>query len=71
MADKKPLVASKTFWGALVALLPAASDAVQQLLGSGFLPPQVTPWLAGAGALLALLGRVSATSQISGVLSSK
>lgn len=67
----KPLIASKSFWGALIALLPAASDTVQQLLGSGFLPPHVTPWLAGAGALLALLGRVTATSQISGVLSSK
>jgi hypothetical protein len=69
--NTKPLIASKSFWGALIALLPAASDTVQQLLGSGFLPPQVTPWLAGAGALLALLGRVTATSQISGVLSSK
>jgi hypothetical protein len=69
--ETKPLIASKSFWGALIALLPAASDTVQQLLGSGFLPPQVTPWLAGAGALLALLGRVTATSQISGVLSSK
>jgi hypothetical protein len=69
--ETKPLIASKSFWGALIALLPAASDTVQQLLGSGFLPPQVTPWLAGAGALLALLGRVTATSQISGIVSSK
>jgi hypothetical protein len=69
--ETKPLIASKSFWGALIALLPAASDSVQQLLGSGFIPPQVAPWLAGAGALLALLGRVTATSQISGVLSSK
>ena len=69
--ETKPLIASKSFWGALIALLPAASDTIEQLLGSGFLPPQVTPWLAGAGALLALLGRVTATSQISGVISSK
>jgi hypothetical protein len=69
--NTKPLIASKSFWGALIALLPAASDTIEQLLGSGFLPPQVTPWLAGAGALLALLGRVTATSQIRGVVSSK
>lgn len=69
--NTKPLIASKSFWGALIALLPAASDTIEQLLGSGFLPPQVTPWLAGAGALLALLGRVTATSQISGIVSSK
>ena len=69
--EKKALVASKTFWGSVLAILPAASDAVQQVLGSGFLPPQIAPWVAGAGALLALLGRVTASSTIGGILSVK
>lgn len=67
----KPLVQSKSFWGWLVASLPLISEATEKVLGSGFLPPHVAPIVAGAGALIGLIGRLVATDDVKGVFSSK
>lgn len=67
----KPLVQSKSFWGWLVASLPLISQAAENLLGTGFVPAQIAPIVAGAGALVGLIGRLVATEEIKGVVSSK
>lgn len=67
----KPLVKSKSFWGWVVASLPLISQAAENVLGSGFVPPHIAPIVAGAGALIGLLGRLVATEEIKGVVSSK
>jgi hypothetical protein len=63
----KALVLSKTFWGSVLAALPAVSEALNQAVGSGFLPPQAMPWVAGVGAVLAFLGRITASEEITSV----
>jgi hypothetical protein len=67
----KPLIQSKSFWGWVVASLPLISEAAEKVLGSGFLPPQVVPIVAGAGALIGLIGRLVARDEIKGVISSR
>lgn len=64
----KSLVESKSFWGFVATVIPAASDAINQALGSGFLPPQITPWLVLGGGLLGILGRITASEPIESVL---
>jgi len=56
----KSIFASKTIWGGFIALLPALSDAAQQLAGIPFLPPQLAATVAALGGTLAILGRLVA-----------
>jgi hypothetical protein len=65
---EKALVQSTSFWGSVLALLPAISDAATWALGTGFLPPQIAPIVVAVGALTAIFGRVKADTQITSVL---
>jgi hypothetical protein len=56
----KSIFKSKTVWGGLIALLPALSDAAQQVAGIPFLPPHFAATVAAVGGTLAILGRLVA-----------
>lgn len=65
---EKALIQSSSFWGSVLALLPAVSEAVNWALGTGFVPPQIAPILVAVGSVTAILGRVKADSKITSVL---
>lgn len=64
----KALIQSKSFWGWLPAVIGSVSEVLDTALNSGFLPPQVTPWLVLGGSLLGLFGRLVASEPITSVL---
>ena len=74
----KPFFASRTVWGAIIAVLAAAAPmfgyaisetdqaALREILESGFL--LISNAVAIIGALIAVWGRIRATRQIGGVV---
>ena len=61
----KSALKSKTIWGTAIGILPELVQGVNELLGTGVLPPQATVVLHVVGASLAFFGRVFATQKIS------
>ena len=70
--DTKPLVASTTFWGGLLALLPVVleqlPDVINQVLP--ILSPQTGAIVSAVGGLIAIYGRATAKKAVKGVFSS-
>jgi len=64
----KGFFSSKTIWGSLIAMVPAAIRATDWALNSGVLPPNVAVIVSAAGAALAMIGRVTATKEIKGIV---
>ena len=67
----KALIASTTFWGSIISTLPLISEAANQLIGTGLLPPQVAVIVAASGAVISVLGRIFASEPITGVFTPK
>lgn len=67
----KALVQSTTFWGSIVSLLPAISEAANWALGTGFLPPHIAPIVVAVGAVTSIFGRCKADEPIVSVLPKK
>jgi hypothetical protein len=65
---EKALVQSSGFWGSVLSLLPAVSEAANWALGTGFIPPHIAPILVAVGAVTSIFGRVKADSRITSVL---
>lgn len=58
--ESKSLWQSKTIWGGFLALLPALSDAADQLASIPFLAPELATKVAAIGGTLAIIGRLLA-----------
>ena len=76
MNDTKSLVESKTFWGALLALIAVVATGFGQSTLAAWAgdPATVNTILSGIGtigAVLAIVGRMTATKQITSVLPQK
>lgn len=69
--SSKPLISSFTFWGGVASIVPVISSLLTQVAGIPGIPPQIQAILAGAGGLVAILGRVAATKRIDGLVSTK
>jgi hypothetical protein len=75
MNDTKPALASTTVWGSLIALAGAFGPILLSLAGVKAPADQaaaigaVTQLATGAGAAVALYGRLAATKKIAGVAS--
>lgn len=67
----KALVQSKSFWGWLPVVIASASEVLDQALDSGFIPPEITPWLVLGGSLLGFFGRLVADEPITSIFPSK
>jgi len=67
--DSKPLVASKSFWGALISLQPAVL-AILQIMGKGSLLPIVDPLfalLSAIGGGLGMIGVITRKTKINSI----
>jgi len=58
--ESKSVFSSKTIWGGIIALLPALSDAADQLASIPFLAPELAAKVAALGGTLAIIGRLLA-----------
>lgn len=63
----KGLLSSKSVLGGLLAMLPELIDGVNNLAGSGALPPKVASALHVVGGALAVFGRIVASKRIEGI----
>lgn len=64
----KGLLSSLTIWGGLMAVIPQAVELLEIVQGSGVLPPEAAAIVSIVGAVLAMFGRVRATTTIKGLI---
>ena len=67
MDDTKPAIRSMSIWGGLLAILPLASEFVDKVLQTGALTPHAAAVVTAVGGFFALLGRLKASTKISGL----
>lgn len=63
----KGLLRSRTVIGGLLALLPLATELLNEVSGIPGLPAHVAAGVAAAGGVLAIVGRLAAKVRISGL----
>lgn len=69
--EDKGVLASKTVWGGVVAVLPLVLEIVQKFgVASGIATtPELTAAVSGIGGLIAIIGRLKAKKTIGGLFS--
>lgn len=64
----KGLLASMTIWGGGLVLLPELIEAINMIASLPMLPPKVASVLQTVGGVLAIFGRIRASTKIKGIL---